>query len=106
MGAKAKHDIAPTIRGAFLKGLGIVETRTKKTFSDLMADWIEADGLGPVLQAVSKYTVREQHSSKDVNLNGNVTHNHLTTAIPEIDTRITGLLGDGEIPDSQETITH
>lgn len=59
MGAKAKHDVAPVIRGAFLRALELTEAESGKTFSELVADAIRSEGLLPVLDRISKFTVRE-----------------------------------------------
>ena len=54
MGAKAKHDIAPVIRGAFLNALALIEKDTGKTFPEMMRDCIEDHGLLAVMDKVSK----------------------------------------------------
>ena len=63
MGAKAKHDIAPVIRGAFLNALALIEKDTGKTFPEMMRDCIEDHGLLAVMDKVSKYTVREKNTT-------------------------------------------
>jgi hypothetical protein len=57
-GKKGKHDIAPMVRGAFLEALNIMKQKHGKTFSEIIADWMEKHPLA-VLNAVSKFTVRE-----------------------------------------------
>jgi len=70
MGAKAKNDLAPLVRTAFVNAIGLMENDSGKTFSEMMKDCIESDGLLAVLDRLAKYTVREQHVS------GNLNHDH------------------------------
>jgi len=58
MGAKAKHDLAPLVRTAFVRALEIKEAEGK-TFSEMMKDAIDDHGILAVLDRLSKYTVRE-----------------------------------------------
>lgn len=58
MGAKAKHDLAPIVRAAFCRALELKE-KEGKTFSELMKDAIDEQGILAVLDRLSKYTVRE-----------------------------------------------
>lgn len=71
-----KNDIAPTIRGAFLTAIGNIEKDTGKTFSKLMQECIEENGLLAVLDRVSKFTVREKK------IEGKVNHEHQHTIKP------------------------
>ena len=64
MGARPKHDIAPLVRTAFVNALGLIEKDTGKTFPEMMRDCIEKHGLLAVLDRLSKYTVREKHSTR------------------------------------------
>lgn len=68
MGAKAKHDVAPTIRGAFMKAIGIIEKDKGLTLPQMMAKAIESDGLLAVLDRLSKFTVRESKFEGDLNV--------------------------------------
>ncbi len=70
MGAKAKHDLAPLVRTAFVNAIDLIERDTGKTFSQMMQDAIEEHGILPVLDRLSKYTVREQA------VTGNIKHDH------------------------------
>ena len=56
---KAKHHISPAIRGAFLESLKVIQRRTGKPFSEILADKLMEDLLG-TLNAVSKFDVREK----------------------------------------------
>lgn len=58
MGAKAKNDLAPLVRTAFVRALEIKESEGK-TFSQMMKDAIDDHGILAVLDRLSKYTVRE-----------------------------------------------
>lgn len=73
MGAKAKHDIAPLVRGAFHQALQHIERgddgEEKLTFSQIMAKCIRANPLA-TLQAVARFAPREQHVS------GSIKHQH------------------------------
>ena len=57
---KAKHDVSPVVRSGFLEGLRKYCHKHNMTISDVFSQWIEKDGLKPVLEAVSKFTVREK----------------------------------------------
>ena len=64
MGARPKHDIAPLVRTAFVNALVLIEKDTGKTLPDMMRDCIEQHGLLAVLDKLSKYTVRERHTTR------------------------------------------
>jgi len=64
MGAKAKHDIAPLARGAFIRALDLIEQDTGKTFPEMMRDCIMDHGLLAVMDKLAKYTVREKHTTQ------------------------------------------
>ena len=55
---KAKYDIAPQIRAAFLAAIGELERRSGKTFAQMMAEWMQKDPIA-VLNMVAKFTERE-----------------------------------------------
>lgn len=74
MSRKAKHDIAPVVRSAFLRALERIKEEDGKTFSEIIADWMRKDP-GAVLNAVSKFTVRE------ANVKGQVSHDHSGTVV-------------------------
>ena len=64
MGARPKHDIAPLVRTAFVNALVLIEKDTGKTLPEMMRDCIEQHGLLAVLDRLSKYTVRERHTTR------------------------------------------
>lgn len=66
MSRKGKHDVSPIVRGAFLEALEKIKREEGKGFSTIIKEWIEKDGIGPVLQAVSRYTVKESKVDADV----------------------------------------
>jgi len=63
-GKSAKHPVAPTIRRAFLRALGIIENEGGLTFSEMMRDAIREHGLLTVMDKVARYRER----TNDVNL--------------------------------------
>lgn len=95
MSRKAKHDVAPMVRGAFIAALERIKQEDGKTFSEIIADWLRVDPAG-VLNAVSKFTVRE------ANVKGKVDHDHTGTVIhkhEEVDVTkawIEQVIGDSE----------
>ena len=68
----AKHHLAPTIRGAFLRGLKLHEANTGLTFSEIMAEQMQEHGVLYVMERVSKFTERTTEAkiehSGEVNL--------------------------------------
>ena len=64
MGQRAKHPVAPTIRGAFLRALDIIEEEEGLTFSQLIHREIKEHGILVVMDKVARYTER----TSDVNL--------------------------------------
>ena len=70
-GKSGKRDVAPMVRAAFLNALEEIKRTEGLTFSQIIARWIREDGIGPVLQAVSKFTVREKE------INATITHKSL-----------------------------
>lgn len=93
MGRKAKHDIAPVVRSAFLRGFEKYCEEKGITRSDAMMQLIKDEGLLPVLNAVSKYAVRESE------VRGSVDHNHRHSVESVSDTNqwISGLLESGTV---------
>ena len=81
MGAKAKHDIAPLIRGGFRRGLMKYMSKHNKTLSDVFTDWIETDGIGNVIRSLSPYNVREARLEKKVNHEHKHTHEGLSETL-------------------------
>lgn len=65
-----KTDIAPAIRNSFFKGFKKYCRKHNMTFSDAFAKLIEDEGLLPVLDRVSKFTVRESQ------VTGTIDHKH------------------------------
>ncbi len=55
---KAKYDIAPQIRAAFLAAVEELERRSGKTYAQMMAEWMQKDPIA-VLNMVSRFNVRE-----------------------------------------------
>lgn len=88
---KGVTDIAPAIRGAFLKALEIHKERHNKTFPETMADWLEENPIA-LMNAVAKFTIQEKHVSG--NLKHDHTHKH--EGLQNADSRITDLLRQGE----------
>ena len=68
MGARPKHDLAPLVRTAFVNALGLIERDTGKTLPEMMRDCIEQHGLLAVLDKLSKYTVKEKHTTNETKL--------------------------------------
>lgn len=62
---KGKHDVSPIVRGAFLEALKRIKREDGKTFSEIIANWLREDP-GAVLNAVSKFTVRESNLTADI----------------------------------------
>ena len=79
---KAKHDIAPLMRNAFEKGIGIVARRRGITIPELMASWIEEDWKA-VLAAMKGFTVREKSVSGEVEHNHEHKHKHTFRSVSE-----------------------
>jgi len=78
MGTKAKHHVAPIVRGAFLEALERIKDEDRKTYSEIIADWIRGEmvdgkpsysGMADVLNAVSKFNVRESAVEGEINVN-------------------------------------
>ena len=73
-GKHARHEVAPLIRGAFIRALKIIENDTGKSFSDLMLQEIETHGLLAVMDRVGKFqeriTTTNLHHSGEVGLVG------------------------------------
>ena len=99
MGAKAKHDIAPLIRGGFRRGLMKYMSKHKKTLSDVFQDWIEADGIGNVIRSLSPYNVREARLEQKVNHE----HKHIHEGLSETLGWVTEMLGGKEEGSPQES---
>lgn len=101
MSRKAKHDIAPLIRGGFRRGLQKYMRKHGKTMSDVFMDWIETDGIGAVIKTIAPYNVREAR------LEGAVKHDHAHTVdvtISQVNEFIAGLTEDtGQLEDSDTT---
>jgi hypothetical protein len=64
MGQRAKHDIAPMVRGAFLRALEI-QDKSGRPFPVLLSEAIDEHGILAVLDKVSKFTVKEKHTKHD-----------------------------------------
>lgn len=64
---KAKHDIAPAMRAAFLEAIEKLKIKKGKTFSEIMADWLDEDPIA-MMNAISKFTVRENHNTGSVTI--------------------------------------
>lgn len=56
---KGRNDIAPEIRGAFKRGILIVQEKTGKGLSELIADAINEEGILKVMDAIAKYVPKE-----------------------------------------------
>jgi len=73
-GKAGTHEVAPVVRGAFLRALKIIEHDKGQSFSDLMLAEIEAHGLLAVMDRVSKFqeriTTTNLHHSGEVGLVG------------------------------------
>ena len=93
--ASLKHPVAPTIRGAFLKGVGIVADKRNLTFSELMAEEIEEHGLLQVLQTVSKFQERVG------TINTNVTATHQHSGIPDTAGFLAEVISGGQVSSSE-----
>ena len=65
MGTKAKHPVAPTIRGAFLRAIERKENRDRVTFSEMMLEEIDEKGLLTVMDKVARFVER----TSDVTVN-------------------------------------
>ena len=98
-GKKQTHDIAPVVRAAFLNALEELKNRHGKTFSQIMADWMEKDPIA-VINAVSKFTVRE------AKLEGKIEHEHKHVAISRVNDWLEQFTGSGEDSDTKTTSTH
>ena len=87
MGKKASHDIAPTIRGAFIRAAKRLEN-DGKPLSDILYDSLKEKPL-ETLNAISRFIIRES------TVTGNVKHDHKHTHEPisESSEWIAGLLG-------------
>ena len=92
---KAKHDIAPAIRAAFLKGFEKYCRSKGMTYSDAMKEMIEQEGLGFALDRVSKFAVREN------TVKGTVEHDHKHThvAVSEVNDWLKQFAGQSEDSD-------
>jgi len=55
---KGSHDIAPIVRGAFLRACKMVESRDKRSLAEIMADLLRDDPKA-CLDAVSKFVPKE-----------------------------------------------
>lgn len=101
MGQKAKHDVAPIIRAAFIRGLGIYCRERGKTTSEVMAEWIAEDWKA-VLNAVGKYTVRENTVSGQINHD----HKHTHGTVSESAEWIERTLGTGADDTPEKPVSH
>ena len=68
MGAKARNDITPEIRGAWIRAAKIVEGRGR-SLSELIADAMEKD-IVSAMRAISAFLPRE--TKADINHTGDV----------------------------------
>lgn len=84
------HDLAPRIRGAFIRAMESIETDTGKTFSQMMRECIEKDGLLAVLDRLAKYTVRENK------ITGNINHKHTVKRLSETDSWLAAIIDTDE----------
>lgn len=78
VGKRAKHDISPGIRGAFVDALKKYQEKTGKGFSDIMLEMLEENPL-ELLKVMSKFTVREAN----VSVRGKVEHEHAHKMVSE-----------------------
>ena len=63
---KGSHDIAPQVRGAFLRALKLREDRrNKKSLSELIDDKLDEDVLG-VLKAMAQFVPKEMLLQADI----------------------------------------
>lgn len=93
---KGKHDIAPIIRAGLENGIKELVRREGKVFSAIVADWLQDNPIA-VLNAVSKYNIRESKVS------GSVKYNHEHKAVSgETDSLIEQLIQIGTNRDDAE----
>lgn len=118
MGTKATHHVAPIVRGAFLEALERIKLEDKKTYSEIIADWIRGapinddgekpiysySGLADVLNAVAKFNVRE--ATVEGNIGHDHKHKHTHVDVSKIDSWIEGLVAGPEDSDTTETLPH
>ena len=103
---KAKHDIAPSIRAAFLKGFEKFCREKGITYSDAMCELIKAEGLGYVLDRVSKFAPREKTVSGNVNHEHNHEHKHTHVAVSEVNDWISQFNEQPEDSDTKTPLPH
>jgi len=100
---RGRHDVAPVVRGAFLRALEQIKEEDGKTFSEIIADWLREDP-GAVLNAVSKFTVREKEVSG--NIQHDHDHTHIHYAVQEIEGWIAGAIAREEDSGSAPSLPH
>lgn len=99
MSRKGKHDVAPVVRSAFLTALERIKNEQGITFSQIIAKWMIEDP-GAVLNAVSKFTVRE------AKLEGKVEHEHKHVGVSQINDWLAEFTKGSEDSDDKTTGPH
>lgn len=93
-----RHHISPTIRGAFLRALDLIEREEGKTFSELLKDEIKENGLLSVMDRVAKFT--ERTSEVNMNHTGEVSLVSILSSLAE------GAGRDTEVEEQPGTVRH
>lgn len=94
----AKHPVAPTLRGAFLKALDIKGKESGKTLPEIMYELIESEGMLAVMDRVAKF--QERVSAVDHNVTGEVSLVDVLTNLGERDRRST------EVEERPDSVRH
>lgn len=98
MSRKGKHDIAPLVRAAFVRGFEKYCRKKGMTYSDAMQALIEEQGLGYVLDRVSRFTVREN------TVQGKIEHEHRRQPTDlELAQELAAILTSGQESSDSET---
>lgn len=100
---KAKHDIAPMLRHAFIKGMAKVARDRGLTVPELMAVWIKEDWKA-VLTAMGRYTVREATVTGKVEHDHK--HQHTHESVSDTAAWVAGFVGDGPEEQAPESLPH
>lgn len=96
MAKGARHEVAPVIRSAFLRGLDLHCKAEGKTHSEIMADLIREEGLLTVMDKVAKFA--ERVSQTDINHSGEVSLVSILSGI--------GAEHDTEVEEESGSIRH
>ncbi len=92
----AKHQLAPVVRGAFVRALDIIQDKKGKTLPELMYEAINEHGILMVMKSIAPYIERE--TKVDLTSNG--------VSLIEVLSTISGARHDPPVESEPESIRH